>query len=302
MKYAEYQEKMRPGLVFGDGVRSYTLETVTPDLTILRGTSRARRQESSLSQGSKRAIPTEVILDVVSAIESGRIGPDDIMRTAIAAKGLPPLFEHLGLDHDPFILGYDSTIRKVCDFLLSGIIGDSTQFSDPREGIAVSHRLPKPFLLLAGISGTGKTQWVRDREVAGKRNVCIIPVRPDWHEPSDLLGYFSRIGEAPVYVLPTEFLRFVIRGWRDAWLVEKTLTPRSDSLTAMTPFWLCLDEMNLAPVEQYFADYLSVLEGRRWTEGQYECPPLLALGVCRTCGFDSDRGSRDDRSAEEGGP
>ena len=43
----------------------------------------------------------------------------------------------------------------------------------------------------------------------------------------------------------------------------------------MTPFWLCLDEMNLAPVEQYFADYLSVLEERAWAEGEYRCPPLL---------------------------
>ncbi len=38
----------------------------------------------------------------------------------------------------------------------------------------------------------------------------------------------------------------------------------TDTLSSIRPYWLCLDEMNLAPVEQYFADYLSVIETRKW--------------------------------------
>ncbi|WP_156103774.1 restriction endonuclease [Pectobacterium betavasculorum] len=57
----------------------------------------------------------------------------------------------------------------------------------------------------------------------------------------------------------------------------------SDDLQAIPPYWLCLDEMNLAPVEQYFADYLSILETREWEwaddEFTYQCDPLLKASV-----------------------
>ena len=47
----------------------------------------------------------------------------------------------------------------------------------------------------------------------------------------------------------------------------------------MPPFWLCLDEMNLAPVEQYFADYLAVLETREFQDESYCCHALLESSV-----------------------
>jgi hypothetical protein len=144
-------------------------------------------------------------------------------------------------------------------------------------------QLPKPFLLLAGISGTGKTRFVREQAKASRRdgaveNYSLIPVRPDWHEPSDLLGYVSRIGSngSSRYVV-TDLLKFVVQAWQDA---AALAVASADALPCkladeMTPFWLCLDEMNLAPVEQYFADYLSVVETRKWEGGSYTCDPLL---------------------------
>ena len=136
--------------------------------------------------------------------------------------------------------------------------------------------IPKSFLLLAGISGTGKTQFVR-RQAAATRpdlsNYQLIAVRPDWHEPSDLLGYVTRI-DGERYV-PTPFLKFLVAAWCDAF--EKidagkiVLRP----LDEITTFWACLDEMNLAPVEQYFADYLAVLETRRWDGDSYTCDALV---------------------------
>lgn len=57
-------------------------------------------------------------------------------------------------------------------------------------------------------------------------------------------------------------------------------------LARIAPYWLCLDEMNLAPVEQYFADYLSILETRewQWEDGKftYQCDPLLAASIFET--------------------
>ena len=148
--------------------------------------------------------------------------------------------------------------------------------------------LPKPFLLLAGISGTGKTRFVRQQAEASaaqfalssNHNYCLVPVRPDWHEPSDLLGYVSRISQDghPRYIVP-EFLKFIVSAWLHSVqnADENQFTLRDPD--GIAPYWLCLDEMNLAPVEQYFADYLSILETRNWSDGQYSCDPLLKPGV-----------------------
>ena len=139
--------------------------------------------------------------------------------------------------------------------------------------------LCKPFILLAGISGTGKTRFVRKQAENGNGEKCyeLVSVRPDWHEPSDLLGYISRLSGTPQYVV-TDVLRFIASAWKkvaDAGLQISVVASNGHeqiaidgdqtTLELLGPQWLCLDEMNLAPVEQYFADYLSVLETREWS-------------------------------------
>lgn len=116
----------------------------------------------------------------------------------------------------------------------------------------------KPFLLLAGISSTGKSRIVRelaracwdegsDEYKAQKpKNFQMIQVKPNWHDSSDLIGYVSRVSGKAEFVAG-EFLKFIAKAWEDT----------------ETPYFLCLDEMNLAPVEQYFAEYLSVIESRK---------------------------------------
>lgn len=155
---------------------------------------------------------------------------------------------------------------------------------------SVKTNLFKPFLLLAGISGTGKTRFVRKQSEATKKFAetfgltvsrddiyCLTSVRPDWHEPSDLLGYISRLNGAAEYIT-TDVLQFIAKAWRaiaDSGLIievqdsddqgERLVVAGERAvLEQVLPYWLCLDEMNLAPVEQYFADYLSVLETREW--------------------------------------
>lgn len=116
----------------------------------------------------------------------------------------------------------------------------------------------KPFMLLAGISGTGKSRIVREMAKAcwkerdvdyGKNkpsNFEMVQVKPNWHDSSEVFGYVSRIGDKPHFVAG-DFLKFVAKAWEH---LDK-------------PYFLCLDEMNLAPVEQYFAEYLSVIESRK---------------------------------------
>lgn len=155
--------------------------------------------------------------------------------------------------------------------------------------------LSKPFLLLAGISGTGKTRFVREQAKATgsiSENYRLTAVRPDWHEPSDILGYISRLNG--VEYVTTQVLQFIARAWRaiiDAQLdlndnnTESKLTVTGDKaqLNTVLPYWLCLDEMNLAPVEQYFADYLSILETREWhwddEQFEYCCDALLTAAT-----------------------
>ncbi|WP_117144167.1 McrB family protein [Pseudomonas coronafaciens] len=148
-------------------------------------------------------------------------------------------------------------------------------FATKRQATAVSVsnalRVPKPFILLAGISGTGKTRFVRTQALLsgrGRESFCLIPVRPDWHEPSDLMGYVSRISGAAVYVV-TDILKFITKAW--VHVFECGMAPSgtgiagtAEQLDQLSPYWLCLDEMNLAPVEQYFSSYLSILETRQW--------------------------------------
>ncbi len=204
-------------------------------------------------------------IDLRSTTPLGKSYEEPNIGAKFYASGTLPSLENLERDLVELVMIYES---------LRGSLLAEANTPIHSNGLPI----PKPFLLLAGISGTGKTQWVRERELSGKNNVKVIPVRPDWHEPSDLLGYASRISAEPVFVATTGFPAFLLQAWRDSWSVEQTLTPSATSLSRMTPHWLCLDEMNLAPVEQYFADYLSVLEGRKWTSEVYQCPPLLRLG------------------------
>jgi hypothetical protein len=163
------------------------------------------------------------------------------------------------------------------------------------NNVGLGEYLSKPFLLLAGISGTGKTRFVREQAKTSQQfteTYCLTSVRPDWHEPSDLLGYISRLNGAAEYIT-TDVLKFIAKAWRaiaDSGLTVEmqesevqgerlVVAGERDELDKVLPYWLCLDEMNLAPVEQYFADYLSVLETREWCwrgdSFTYSCDALL---------------------------
>ena len=158
----------------------------------------------------------------------------------------------------------------------------------------------KPFMLLAGISGTGKSRivremakacWTPEEDEYGKncpRNFCMVQVKPNWHDSSDLIGYVSRINGEKYVVGP--FLRFIAKAMQD---------PKR-------PYFLCLDEMNLAPVEQYFAEYLSVIESRKLQDGHIETDPIVPFENTEAYGslidqlFDSDE-ERKAYKTEEGG-
>lgn len=130
----------------------------------------------------------------------------------------------------------------------------------------------KPFLILGGFSGTGKSQKVKelayltcpqiDDFQSGNEpgNYCLISVKPNWHDSTELLGYYSSISQK---YMCTDFMRFLVKAMN----------------TPEVPFFVCLDEMNLAPVEEYLAEYLSVLESRKLVDGSIISAPLVSATV-----------------------
>ena len=112
----------------------------------------------------------------------------------------------------------------------------------------------KPFVILAGGTGTGKTKCAI--EVA--RKVCrkqpageasdyeVVAVGADWTDTRPLLGYENILGSSPTYTVP-KALDLIIRASRNK---ER-------------PHFLILDEMNLSHVERYFSDFLSLMEVKK---------------------------------------
>ena len=112
----------------------------------------------------------------------------------------------------------------------------------------------KPFAILAGHSGTGKSRYVKklaymtcnmdelrnENQLPG--NYLLLQVKPNWHDSTELLGFRNAM-DGDRYQ-KTKLIEFLFRAYQ----------------FKDTPFFLCLDEMNLAPVEQYFAEFLSSME------------------------------------------
>ena len=107
--------------------------------------------------------------------------------------------------------------------------------------------IAKPFVILTGNSGTGKTRIAKqisqylEKDVDGKRNWLIVPVGADWTDNTKMLGFYNPLEERYV---STPTLDFILQA----------------SENVSIPHFLILDEMNLSHVERYFSDFLSAME------------------------------------------
>lgn len=188
---------------------------------------------------------------------------------------------------EKYILKYSDVLSSLSILSEEEIIkGNTAVYHDVSETNSHMNYLTalrtKPFMLLAGISGTGKSRIVRklaqasvteelqrkydpksvengfDRwQLHKPANFEIIQVKPNWHNSLEVVGYKSNIGGAHYEFTP--FIEFLARAWKHQDI----------------PFFLCLDEMNLAPVEQYFAEFLSAIESRSMEKDEYETDPII---------------------------
>lgn len=167
----------------------------------------------------------------------------------------------------------DSEVIKILEGIKDFIKQNGFHYPPPLiENLYLSLKT-KPFVILAGVSGTGKTKLVKlFAEALGattdNRQFTLIPVRPDWSDPSDLLGYKDLSG--------------VFRPGR----LTEVLVEASKGTNRYKSYFICLDEMNLARVEHYFSDLLSIIETQEWSNGRIVTTPLIhpdsLLGEDRT--------------------
>ncbi|MCT8977899.1 AAA family ATPase [Clostridium sp. CX1] len=111
----------------------------------------------------------------------------------------------------------------------------------------------KPFVILAGISGTGKSKIVRlfAEAIGATTNngrFKMISVKPDWNDSTELFGY-KNINDEFIPGQLTEIIKEAAE---------------NNSM----PYFVCIDEMNLARVEYYLSEYLSLIESRRVQGGK----------------------------------
>ena len=143
----------------------------------------------------------------------------------------------------------------------------------------------KPFLILGGFSGTGKSQKVKELAFAtcpcdgvlnvsetSPGNYLLVSVKPNWHDATDITGFRSSVNRN-YYV--TDFMRFLVKA--------------KQYEEQHVPFFVCLDEMNLAPVEEYFADFLSVIESRkRCSDGSIVTDAIVPASIFNDSDYADD--------------
>ncbi len=104
-------------------------------------------------------------------------------------------------------------------------------------------------ILLMGKPGTGKTSLVKKfAEMFGFADAAVIPVQSNWSDKGDLLGYYNPLEKN---YITTQFLDSLLEFCKEAEKEEN-----KEKL-----YFICLDEMNLAHIEYYFAEFLSILQG-----------------------------------------
>jgi 5-methylcytosine-specific restriction protein B len=147
---------------------------------------------------------------------------------------------------DEVEIKYDTTNENiVIDQIYHIILNAGFTFSLPQITNYYLSLKTKPFVILTRISGTGKTKIT---ELFAKavcqdfnKQYLLLPVRPDWTDDRNLLGYYNPLTKQ---YQSTPFLDFIMKA----------------AIDPENPYFICLDEMNLARVEYYFSTFLSAME------------------------------------------
>jgi hypothetical protein len=151
------------------------------------------------------------------------------------------------LQQEPYVSDETIDLKSFCNDLRNCFAGDYERYYTIEDircfvaGMAASR-----LIILQGLSGTGKTTLpsVFSKVIgADSENMCIIPIQAGWRDRSDLIGHYNSFDKK---YYETKFLKALYRAQ----------TPRF----FQKPYLIVLDEMNLSYAEQYFADFISLME------------------------------------------
>lgn len=157
------------------------------------------------------------------------------------------------------------------DILISCIKSTGLIYSDDIIKRFAYSLLTKPFVILSGLAGSGKTQlalaFAKALVEKEDEQLCFVPVGADWTNREPLLGYPNALMQGD-YVPPESGVLEL--------LIECNKPENSNK-----PYFLILDEMNLSYVERYFADFLSAMESHKaiclWKEEKHRVPQSVEL-------------------------
>lgn len=187
--------------------------------------TRVRRLNDLLDQKGRRLVAL------------GLIDEDDL------AVLLPSSGEHSEQPGYSFQSDFGGDFDRLAPFIQARLYARGMLFSQAQLRDVLALVRTHDLFVLAGDSGSGKTSLIKATAEALGGRCTIVPVKPNWTGPEDLLGYFNPIERS---YQSTPFLEAL-------------------QLAASEPHilhFIVLDEMNLARVEHYFADFLSLLENR----------------------------------------
>lgn len=186
--------------------------------------------------------------------KKGRIPSNEILISDL--KKMIEIYDDWPIKDDEKIEGDKAmTTKQIIEEVQRYIRAKGFSFQDELIANFYLSLKSKPFVILAGTSGTGKTRLTKLFAEAIGAEYKMVSVRPDWSDSSDLFGHLDLNGN---------FVEGAITSF-----VDQAFRNRE------RPYILCLDEMNLARVEYYLSDFLSVIETRDFQNGMIISEPLV---------------------------
>jgi 5-methylcytosine-specific restriction protein B len=253
----------RLGAVEGKAELRANARTIRTSIGPLRDAGFSLTDDIDLHTGPGLGSDYEVSTIAYKLYERDNVPQDEQLLSDLGA--LIKSYEHM-VSEDAVTAEADVTPKELLRAFSSSLKSAGLDYGARHDLICATFMasiLSKPFVLLTGLTGSGKTQIaLKFGEWLGEARRLVIPVRPDWTGPESLFGYENALsvpdadGRLAWFVPPA--LEFMLRA-----------VHHQDE-----PHLLVLDEMNLAHVERYFADFLSGMES-----GEPTLPNLVKEGA-----------------------